>query len=1075
MRRITCLLIIMTLLLSVFPVSAAEEAVGGKNIAMGKKATAAYQHSAAYSVDKAVDGNVNTTYSMFRVEKIGEKIGDFNVLVVDLGRLYELDSVIVRSRRDIDQPDTRKGWVLRVATLADYSDAVVVAEKPKSGEFKGDMVANFEEPMLGRYIMFHDSTGGIAEIGEVEAYGNEYAGKTSGLYEDVEETGYNAVSMVSMLGLMEGTSSTEFGTDELIYREEAAQLIALTANLPVPENSMSSFADVKSDNKNAKYIEACLNAGIVSKADNYRPKDFIRTTEFLKMMLCAMGYDVALPRFGEYPNNVLKLASDLGITKRVELNENGYASRLNISKILYNALMTPIMLESEFTVEGSLYNSGPNLLKTAFGLELKKGIVTENEITNLVRPVSTAKGAVKINGEQFYDANGALNNLIGRSVMYLTNDENEIFGAWVEKERQAITTIYTKDVVFDKTSLDEITIDKNDDFGEESFAIKDQPYVLKNGVAYNAYTVNKLNIPLGKVDLIDNNADGVIDVIHIWEPKVIVVEHISNTASGRVALLGVNGEKIDISNYEYLTVKRGTKSVDVDSIAFGDLIYAYVSENGKNVLFEVNKNSVSGTLSQVDSDFIVIEGQEYGISDYFIKNSAKAPKLTLGMQAKFIMDEHNELVWIDDVEFVRASDVLGVTMLYEKPQIFNNAHIMIFNEKSELLALNFADKVRIDGSLYTQEKLNTLMTNNPEYLRGKLVIYSTNSEGEISYLDTENYDALKEHDSKLKRINKDTSVTNGMRIDTGIYNGNDIILPILEDFPIFCVPFSGAMPVIGEEYRQHFSVSNSSKLIPKGNLTLDGSYSFYCEDEFGSPTLGLKRVGVSRGSANAQGVITSMDASGLIFDSFSKVKNANGEMSYKIVGYDLAKGGKQEIVLHEDMTNVIETYKIRAEVTDTSWYTYYRLLERSNIANIVANGYTAPVSTLQRGDILRFETSGGFVTALERIFKKDMHVGKDTYKLLYSAGDAYANIRSKFRLSYVKMLKFKDNIMLANNGGSNSEVLKCANMTGGVFVCTNDKVIKCDVSEIPLYIDTSLGATVLTQGGTCTSIVIFTE
>lgn len=87
------------------------------------------------------------------------------------------------------------------------------------------------------------------------------------------------------------------------------------------------------------------------------------------------------------------------------------------------------------------------MLKSTFGLELKKGVVTENEITNLIQPIAGQSNIVKIDGVEYFDPNGKLYNMIGR-------------------------------------------------------------YVLKNGVAYGGYSESSLNIPAGKAELIDNNADG---------------------------------------------------------------------------------------------------------------------------------------------------------------------------------------------------------------------------------------------------------------------------------------------------------------------------------------------------------------------------------------------------------------------------------------------------------------------------------------------------------------------------------------------------------------------------------------
>ncbi len=1082
MKRLLSLLMTTMLLLSIctcctvgaVDLNGVEEDLG-ENIALGKPVTAPYQYNANFSIEKINDGKIGTSWAGYRSQKIGERFDEYDKVVVDLGMVYDLTCIVVRSRRDVNDATYRSSWAVQVASEPrPYKDAVLVGEKLAAGEFGSDLVIKFDEPFQGRYIIFYHIRKGYAIVSEIEAYGSVSSGKPTPVYGDVDNKGYDAVEAVSKLGIMEGLSNTEFGGDNLIRRGEAAQIISTIANLPVSKKETSSFSDVDAGNEYIDYIEACLSAGIISKAEQYRPYDFIRATEFLKMTISAMGYDFVLPRFGEYPNNVLSLAAELELTKNINIKDSEYINRLNIAKILYNALLIPSTRITEFTEDASLYSAGSNMLKSTFGLELKNGVVTENETTNLIEPVDGQSNAVKIDGIEYFDPNGKLYNMIGRSVMYLVDDEKEIFDVWLEKSRQTITTIYSKDVVFDETTLDEIVVDTGDEYGEESYTIKDQPYVLKNGVAYGGYSENSLDIPAGKAELIDNNGDGTIDVIHIWDPQVIVVDHVINKTD-RIAIFGVNGENVDISRYKYLTVKNGDKTTDASTILGGMLVYAYISEDGNNVRFEIMKNYVDGTLTHAEDDLVAVDEKEHGVSDYFTNNISNAPRLTLGMKARFFFDEHNDLVWIDNVEFKKVSDVIGVTLVYEKPKALTNASIMMFNENSEFSALNFADKVKIDGNIYTQAKLETLMTENPEYLKGKMAVYTTNNQGEISVLDTEYYDALKEPGSNLKRMNVSISAS-GAKTALGFYSGYNMLLPMVNVFPIFRIPFSGTTPLVSEEYHKYYLVSTSTKEIPSGsNSKIDESFIFYNADELGCPTLGMRKIDASAGG-EAQGVVESVSATGMVVDTLSVVNNTDGTQSYKIVGYDLSTGEKTELLTQEGMVNVVETCKIRNSSVSSSWYTTYRLIEEDKLAEVVAAGYVSSILTLKKGDIVRYETNDdGKLDALERTFDQDIYLNTTNYKTIYAAGDAYSNVRAQHRLAYAEFLGVKDGYILTNSGGSNTDLFKYEGLAA-VYVCQNGKLTKCEsTSEAALYTDVATDMVIFSKSGTYYSVVIYID
>ncbi len=1083
MKKIISIFLAMAVILSSLATVAfaIDESTLGTNIAIGKKVTAAKQFSAAFGVDKAVDGNLSTTFSMAGSEIIGEYIDGYNKLVVDLGALYELNCIIVRSRRDMHQGSG--GWILEVAQQADYKDKVIVGEKPTAGEFKSDLIAEFTQPVIARYILFY-GTKNVTEIAELEAYGTVYTGPSTPVYEDISDKNYNASKLIESLGIMQGISTTEFGVNKLTRRDEAAKLISIAAGLDVPETATSSFSDVLPDNEYIPYIEACLNAGIISKSDVYRPQDFVRGTEILKMLECAMGYDVVLPRLGEYPHNVLKLAKDLELTEGVEKVSTDEASREDILRLAYNALLTPVTVASEFTDGAIYYKNGESLLKRAFNVDLKLGVVTENDVTSLIEPIEAAKNVVKIDDVTHYDVNGALHELIGQSVYYLCTPENDVTYGWAEKKRQTVYTIFSKDIVFNQSS-DTLIVVEDDEENEEDYTIAATPYVLKNGVAYDNYTIDKLNIDSGKVLLIDNNGDYIIDVIHIFEPTVIIANHAAAGLGGRVMVAGANGESVIASDYDYLSIKNGPKDVDTEAIAIGDLVYAYVSENKKSYIFDIIKNTVSGVLEEVVSDGLVIDGELYGYSSYYLNNQSSLPTLTLGATATFTADEHNDIVWVANVADASSAEVLAVTLVFEKPKSLTNAEIQLYTENAEFLTLPFADKVRIDGTVYTQADLEELMTFNPSYLKFKMTRYTTNGKGQINKMDTENYDAVKEPNSNLKGsvVPAVAGGTEGRRTSTGIFSGQNMILPILEDFPIFIVPCNTdyTQARVGEEYTKYYKISDSGKQYPKGSVSIKtNELKVYAKDEYGSPTIGLMFEPLADTSEHAP-VTNYSGANGLIVDSITRARNANGVMVYNIKGYDIKSGAKMSVVLHEELARVINTDRLQANSTDFSKckVSNTNLIVLSEFDKIIEDPakealYLSPVSSIVRGDVIRYQNADGMTTMLERVFTKADYLDGGVYKNIYTAGDNHPNFASTFRLSFAEMESFKNNILMVKVG-STSEIIPIKDVKGDAYILTGTRLTKCTIAELPMYIDAGTELLVYATAGNYNTILAFID
>ena len=980
---------------------------------------------------------------------------------------------------------------MEIASESDYSDKVIVGEKPTAGEFKSDLVVNFQTPVVARYILFH-GTKNVTEIGEVEAYGSPYAGKEVPNYKDIKETNYNAAKLVECLGIMQGISTTEFGVNKLTRRDEAAKLIAIAAGLNAPADVKSSFTDVLEDNEYIPYIEACLSAGIISKSDTYRPEDFVRGTEILKMLTYAMGYDSILPNLGEYPHNVLKLGSDLGITKGVEKVSTDVASREDVLRLVYNALITPTSVIDEFSENILSYKNGPSFLNAAFGLELKKGIVTENDVTSLVSPKNSVANTVKIDGIQFFDETGALHDLIGQYVYFVCDDENNIVGGWSENKRQIIDTIYSKDIDFSESSNNYIVVTDSAD-NEFEYEIQNQPYVLKNGVAYNDYTIDKLDIDSGKIVLIDHEGDYIVDVIHIFEPTVLIASQAATGLSDRVLVSGSNGESVVAKDYKYLVIKNGTRKVDTTGIMAGDLVYAYVSENEKSYIFEIIRNTVSGILEEATSDGIVLDGEEYGYSSYYLSNKSKLPALNLGLDATFVVDEHGDIVWVSDVAERSESEIYAVTLVVDEGDSRTNAQIKLFTENSEFLTLAFADKVRIDGKTYTQAALQDYIKTNASALMYKMASYITNANGEIVKLSTE--DSIEASRPIVKDRTIDEKFT-GIRTDTGIFSGQTMKIPILKDFPIFVVPTTEDRTRIrvGEEYEKYYSVTNSNKAFSNGKeVTISANaLTLYNTDENGTPGLAIRRDAVTD-AVEYDTVKSWSTKNALLVDTVTKAYDSERESTCVIRGYDIESGAKISITLQAGLKYVINTDRVQAnesgvfeDVRLIDKAKFDELIDPDNADNQVVGGannkrekYLSDATTeIKRGDIIRYEKKDGVVVTLERLYTKaDYKVGaanSGTYGKIYSAGNEPLKIISTFRLARGVLDDYSNNIIKVKIGSA-TEVIPANVVKGDAFLVNSGNVTKCTVAELPMYVGENDKLLIYTSNGKYMSIIVLLD
>lgn len=97
----------------------------GSNVALGKLPQATSEY-AGYPASLATDGSINTGWSPTASDQPSR-------LFVDLGQSTTLTNIQLVTRQDLDQPETRRNFIIRAANAADFSDAVNVCGVGSSG------------------------------------------------------------------------------------------------------------------------------------------------------------------------------------------------------------------------------------------------------------------------------------------------------------------------------------------------------------------------------------------------------------------------------------------------------------------------------------------------------------------------------------------------------------------------------------------------------------------------------------------------------------------------------------------------------------------------------------------------------------------------------------------------------------------------------------------------------------------------------------------------------------------------------------------------------------------------------
>ncbi len=160
------------------------------------------------------------------------------------------------------------------------------------------------------------------------------------------------------LGIMTGDQNGDLHLDETITRAEAIKLICTAGKIDKHATSDGSlFPDVSQNHWAYEYIYAAKDAGIINGDENgyFNPEASVTNEEFIKMVICLLGYEPMADQRGGFPAGYTAVASTYGLTEGFEFEVNTPALRRDMAVIIWRALDTPLMMEKINAPSGVSY------------------------------------------------------------------------------------------------------------------------------------------------------------------------------------------------------------------------------------------------------------------------------------------------------------------------------------------------------------------------------------------------------------------------------------------------------------------------------------------------------------------------------------------------------------------------------------------------------------------------------------------------------------------------------------------------------------------------------------------------
>ncbi|MCK9478131.1 MAG: S-layer homology domain-containing protein [Firmicutes bacterium] len=569
---------------------------------------------------------------------------------------------------------------------------------------------------------------------------------TAATYSDVKETSnyYQAVSLLSALGLLKGYEDGDFRPEGEITRAEFAAVVVRA--LGQEETSQSSqgatqFVDVANDFWGSGYINVATNFGIINGYGdgNFGPDDKVTYEQAVKMVVCALGYEpLALGKVGNdpdavWPGGYLAAAAELNIVTGVAGVEGTPAKRWQVARLVYNSLDVKLMEKSVLQGQDRFIKSDTKtLLSDKLLVYYDLGEFRANTVETVSASGAKARAGEVIifsstlrNEEVYKDGGVNTANLIGRSIKYYYTESPDGVKTLLYIENR---TDLSDVLVIDSSNIEShtgtfskgLTInywqDKDNDVRLSTVDVIENPTIMVNGGAPDAGINEDALYPLsGSIELVDSNGDGAYDGIFITSYETYVLKSVNSSTKEIVDTYRTSAQgntlKLDEdSSNNLIDIKRadGTK-LTFSGLSKWNVLSVKKGRSGSRDVYDiiVSNASVKGTVTGVeDEQSILINDKKYEVSQYYLKYANE--KLEIDDSGNFYLDKDGKIAGVEKTAAASSNYGYLVGIDY-KSGVYKFS--MLTQGSTSVMTYNGISRVRIDGELYTSD-------NGVNYLRG---------------------------------------------------------------------------------------------------------------------------------------------------------------------------------------------------------------------------------------------------------------------------------------------------------------------------------------------------------------------
>ena len=317
--------------------------------------------------------------------------------------------------------------------------------------------------------------------------------------------------------------------------------------------------------------------------------------------------------------------------------------------------------------------------------------------------------------------------------------------------------------------------------------------LIYNGKAYAQFGADTLKIEAGQMTLIDNNTDGVFEVVVINEYENC---YVLGTDTRNERVYGKYGDSVTLSDYDISKIYTADgQETTFDAISSGQVLTVMKSLDASTISVYINTQRVNANITQIEDTgktmkFTTDSGNVYELAEN-VKNAIAEGKVgaetpEIGGSYTFVLDLYGKVGGMEESANTGYQYAYFVNMAYDDG-VGGDLMMRFFMANNEIFDAYVADKVTINGINSTKQALyNDPRIKNEDGVIHQLVRIRLNDLGDLTELEFA-VEPTNAYGYDINQFSKDFTSTSAQYKGNSqmVFNG---IYTISNNTTIFSVP-----------------------------------------------------------------------------------------------------------------------------------------------------------------------------------------------------------------------------------------------------------------------------------------------